>query len=240
MPLNYPTSFVRRLREALGQSRPRSRPRILRTVRRRRARHRRASRSRRPAGHHRGNLGWSRGSATSTACRSSCAARAPATPAARCRRSGGVVLSMERLNRILEIDEVNLLAVVEPNVITGDLQRAVEAVGLFYPAGSGQPRHLVDRRQRRRVRRRTARVQVRDDEALRAGARGGAAERGDHPHRLEGGEERRRLRPDAAAGRIRGHARHHHEDHAAADSQAARARHRRRVVSGRRRRRWTP
>jgi glycolate oxidase len=46
---------------------------------------------------------------------------------------GGVVLSMERLNRILEIDETNLLAVVEPNVITGDLQRAVEQVGLFYP-----------------------------------------------------------------------------------------------------------
>jgi glycolate oxidase len=47
--------------------------------------------------------------------------------------AGGVVLSMERLNRILDIDEVNLLAVVEPNVITGDLQRAVERVGLFYP-----------------------------------------------------------------------------------------------------------
>jgi glycolate oxidase len=46
---------------------------------------------------------------------------------------GGVVLSMERLNRILDIDEANLLAVVEPNVITGDLQRAVENVGLFYP-----------------------------------------------------------------------------------------------------------
>jgi glycolate oxidase len=46
---------------------------------------------------------------------------------------GGVVLSMERMNRILEIDEVNLLAVVEPNVITGDLQRAVEERGLFYP-----------------------------------------------------------------------------------------------------------
>ena len=46
---------------------------------------------------------------------------------------GGVVLSMERLNKVLEIDEVNLLAIVEPNVITGDLQRAVEAVGLFYP-----------------------------------------------------------------------------------------------------------
>jgi glycolate oxidase len=46
---------------------------------------------------------------------------------------GGVVLSLERLNRILEVDETNLLAVVEPNVITGDLQRAVERVGLFYP-----------------------------------------------------------------------------------------------------------
>ena len=47
--------------------------------------------------------------------------------------SGGIVLSMARLNRILEIDEANLLAVVEPNVINGDLQRAVERVGLFYP-----------------------------------------------------------------------------------------------------------
>jgi glycolate oxidase len=46
---------------------------------------------------------------------------------------GGVVLSMERLNRILEIDDTNLLAVVEPNVVNGDLQRAVEARGLFYP-----------------------------------------------------------------------------------------------------------
>ena len=46
---------------------------------------------------------------------------------------GGIVLSLERLNRILEIDEGNLLAVVEPNVITGDLQDAVERVGLFYP-----------------------------------------------------------------------------------------------------------
>jgi len=46
---------------------------------------------------------------------------------------GGVVLSLERLNRIVEIDQANLIAVVEPNVITGDLQDAVERVGLFYP-----------------------------------------------------------------------------------------------------------
>jgi glycolate oxidase len=46
---------------------------------------------------------------------------------------GGVVLSLERMNRILEIDEENLVAVVEPNVITGTLQDTVEKVGLFYP-----------------------------------------------------------------------------------------------------------
>jgi glycolate oxidase len=46
---------------------------------------------------------------------------------------GGIVISLERMNRILEIDEDNLVAVVEPNVVTGDLQTAVERVGLFYP-----------------------------------------------------------------------------------------------------------
>jgi glycolate oxidase len=46
---------------------------------------------------------------------------------------GGVLLSMERFNRILEIDEQNLLVVTEPNVITGRLQEEVEKVGLFYP-----------------------------------------------------------------------------------------------------------
>src|SRR5262245_6994586 len=54
---------------------------------------------------------------------------------------GGVVISLERLNRVLEIDEANLLAVVEPNVITGDLQDAVERVGLFYPPYPASLRH---------------------------------------------------------------------------------------------------
>lgn len=46
---------------------------------------------------------------------------------------GGIVLSVERMNRILEIDRENLMVTVEPGVITGDLHRAVEAEGLFYP-----------------------------------------------------------------------------------------------------------
>ena len=56
---------------------------------------------------------------------------------------GGVVISLERMNRILEIDEANLLAVVEPNVITGDLQDAVERVGLFYPPDPASLRQSV-------------------------------------------------------------------------------------------------
>ena len=47
--------------------------------------------------------------------------------------AGGIVLSLERLNRILEIDQDNLMVTVEPGVVTGDLHRAVEAEGLFYP-----------------------------------------------------------------------------------------------------------
>ena len=46
---------------------------------------------------------------------------------------GGVSLSTERLNRILEIDLENLVAVVEPGVVTETFQNAVEAHGLFYP-----------------------------------------------------------------------------------------------------------
>lgn len=45
----------------------------------------------------------------------------------------GVVLSMERFNKILHIDELNLQATVEPGVITEVFQNAVKAKGLFYP-----------------------------------------------------------------------------------------------------------
>jgi glycolate oxidase len=46
---------------------------------------------------------------------------------------GGVVLSTERMRRILEIDGDDLVAVVEPGVILGELQAAVEAQDMFYP-----------------------------------------------------------------------------------------------------------
>ncbi|MDI6739372.1 MAG: FAD-linked oxidase C-terminal domain-containing protein [Candidatus Edwardsbacteria bacterium] len=47
--------------------------------------------------------------------------------------AGGIVLSLERFDRILEIDEENLMAVTQPAVITNKLQLAAEEKGLFYP-----------------------------------------------------------------------------------------------------------
>ena len=46
---------------------------------------------------------------------------------------GGVLLSMERFNTILHIDERNLQVTTEPGVITEVLQEAVKEKGLFYP-----------------------------------------------------------------------------------------------------------
>lgn len=46
---------------------------------------------------------------------------------------GGVLISMERFDRIIEIDERNLQVTVEPGVITEVLQDAVKQKGLFYP-----------------------------------------------------------------------------------------------------------
>ncbi|MDR2018494.1 MAG: FAD-binding protein [Syntrophobacterales bacterium] len=47
--------------------------------------------------------------------------------------SGGIVISFTRMNRILEIDPKNLIAVVEPGVVTFILQEETAKHGLFYP-----------------------------------------------------------------------------------------------------------
>ncbi len=46
---------------------------------------------------------------------------------------GGIVLALDRMNRILEVDDRDFVAVVEPGVVTGDLQIAARAQNLFYP-----------------------------------------------------------------------------------------------------------
>src|SRR5262245_61693858 len=46
---------------------------------------------------------------------------------------GGIVLATRRMNRILEINGPDLVAIVEPGVTNYELQKSVEAEGLFYP-----------------------------------------------------------------------------------------------------------
>lgn len=52
---------------------------------------------------------------------------------------GGIVLSLERMNKLLEIDTANMVAVVEAGMVTNDFARAVEEKGLFY---AGYPMSL--------------------------------------------------------------------------------------------------
>lgn len=54
-----------------------------------------------------------------------------------CPTEGGIVLLFKHMNQILEIDEENLTATVQPGVVTVELAKAVEAKGLFYPPDPG-------------------------------------------------------------------------------------------------------
>ena len=51
---------------------------------------------------------------------------------------GGIVMSFEAMNRILEIDEGNLIAIVEAGVVLLELRQELERRGLFYPADPGE------------------------------------------------------------------------------------------------------
>lgn len=46
---------------------------------------------------------------------------------------GGIILNFSKMNKILELNPVNMTARVQPGVIVADLQKAAEEVGLFYP-----------------------------------------------------------------------------------------------------------
>jgi glycolate oxidase len=45
---------------------------------------------------------------------------------------GGILLSVERMNRILEIDRANMVVVVEPGVVTNTINEVLQEDGLFY------------------------------------------------------------------------------------------------------------
>lgn len=50
----------------------------------------------------------------------------------------GIILDLSLMNRVLEIDEDTLTAVVEPGVVLQDFQALVESKGLFYPPDPGE------------------------------------------------------------------------------------------------------
>ncbi|MDR3173207.1 MAG: FAD-binding protein [Treponema sp.] len=52
---------------------------------------------------------------------------------------GGIVISLEKMNRLLELDKANMLAVVEAGIVTNDLANAVQTEGLFF---AGYPMSL--------------------------------------------------------------------------------------------------
>ncbi|RLI08743.1 2-hydroxy-acid oxidase [Candidatus Bathyarchaeota archaeon] len=51
---------------------------------------------------------------------------------------GGIALSLDEMNRIVEIDEDNLMAVVEPGVLIMELHEETEKLGLLYPPDPGE------------------------------------------------------------------------------------------------------
>jgi glycolate oxidase len=54
---------------------------------------------------------------------------------------GGIVICLTRMNHILEIDPQNATVTVEAGVVTADLQKEVEKLGLFYPPDPSSIRH---------------------------------------------------------------------------------------------------
>jgi glycolate oxidase len=55
--------------------------------------------------------------------------------------SGGITLSLARMDQILEIDRLNMMVTAQAGVITAYLQERVEAVGLFYPPDPASVKH---------------------------------------------------------------------------------------------------
>ena len=102
--------------------------------------------------------------------------------------------------------------------------------GALVPAGPGQLALVHPRRQRGHQRRWSVLREVRRDRRLRPGARGGHRDGRARAARSADGERGRRVRPEVAPGRLRGHARPGHRDHHPAAAAAAARAHRGRLL----------
>ena len=143
---------------------------------------------------------------------------------------GGIVMVLTRMDKILEVSSDELLARVETGVTHRGAGRRGGRQGPALRAGPGQPHRLDRRRQRRHVRGRAARAQVRRHPQLRAGRDGRAAHRRDHQDRWPAVEGRGGLRPHPPAHRVGGHARGADGGDRRAAADARHQQHRRRVL----------
>lgn len=57
--------------------------------------------------------------------------------------SGGIVLSLEKMNRILEIDPENQMAVVEAGVTLRDFEQSIEDAGFYFPPHPGEESAMI-------------------------------------------------------------------------------------------------
>ena len=165
--------------------------------------HRVGAGARRDPGHGRAGAAGGARSATSTASRSSPAAPAPGSRAARCRSPSGIVISLARLNRVLEVDLEHGRVVVEPGVTNLEITQRGRRRRLLLRARPVEPAGVHDRRQRRRELGRRALPQARLHRQPRARRRRRAPRRRAR-HALA---RRRGARPARRLRRLRGHAR---------------------------------
>ena len=179
-------------------------------VRRPHGRPRRAG-ARRAARHASRRCRRSSGSATRSGSRSSRAAPAPGLSGGALPVAEGIVISLARLTRILEIDIERGQVVVEPGVANLDVTRAVGVGGLLLRARPVVAAGLHDRRQRRRELGRRALPQVRLHGQPRP--RGGDRAAGRRARRAV--RLGRRPRPARRLRRLGGDARHRDEADAA-------------------------
>jgi len=56
---------------------------------------------------------------------------------------GGILLSTERMNKVVEIDKNNLMAVLEPGLSLADFYKAIEGTGLFFPPHPGDENAVI-------------------------------------------------------------------------------------------------
>ena len=134
---------------------------------------------------------------------------------------GGIALSLERMNRILEINPRDFVAVVQPGVNTAEFQEAVRKARAFLSARSRQPREQFHRRQHRHQRRRPALLEIRRHPRLRPRPRSRPGRRHHRPARRTHAQKQNRLRSAPAVRRLGRPARRRHRGDVETASAAA-------------------